>query len=520
MKPIQTAKRRIPLAIILAVTLLALCAGCSVLGFTDETAEEAAAVTEAPGRIPENATTLDLRGAGVTAEEIEKLLQTPTLTALDLRDNEISVDTFNRLNSALPNCDILWSVPFGAGRVDSDVLSLPVEAPVDAAALKTALPYLPKVTSVDLTAADFAVDDVLSLMDAYPNVTFLARASICGVEADSSATELDLSQSTAFHTDELISALRLFPAVTAVNLAGQTLTFEDMDALTGAYPDVRFSWNFTFMDMPCTSEDTFLDLSGKTLASTDEVARILPYMPALEKLDMCDCGLENEQMGALREQFPDIAINWRIAVGRWSMRTDCTAFSTGKEQSSSQVTYDKKGGSKTLKTEDILPLQYCTEMIALDIGHQKIDDISVVSNMKKLRFLIIADGKFTDITPIADCTELEFLEVFQNYISDFSPLLSLTKLKCLNCGATKSPDKAAEEAAAVERCNVIKQMPQLARLWCIHAGFDKAMIDELQTALPDCMICSGGAHPTSNGWRSGNELYREMQGLFELKVLD
>lgn len=516
------AKWKNALVALLIAVLVLLCAGCSALGFTDE-AEATAAPTEAPGRIPADAVTLDLRGANITAEEIERLLQTPTLTALDIRDNAISAETFQRLSTALPNCEILWSVPLGGAKVDSDSASLTVDADVDAAALTGALPYLPKLTEANLMAAAIAADDLLTLTEAYPNVAFAANVSVCGISADTTATEIDLSTTagvSAYATDALIAALRLFPAVTSVNLSGQTLTFADMDALTAAYPDVRFNWQFTFLDVPCASEDTFLDLSGKAVGSADEVARILPYLPALQKLDMCDCGLTNEEMGALREQFPDIAIHWRITVGRWSMRTDCTAFSTGKEKSSTQVTYDKKGGAKTLKTEDVQPLQYCTEMIALDIGHQKIDDISVVANMKKLRFLIIADGKFTDITPLGSCTELEFLEVFQNYIADFSPLLSLTKLKCLNVGATKSPDKAAEEAAALERLNVIKQMPQLQRLWCIHAGFDKVMIDELAAALPDCKICSGGAHPTSNGWRSGNELYVEMQGLFELKVLD
>ena len=507
-------------ALLLAALLLAVLCGCGALGFLNDEARQEAAATEAPSRIPDNAVTLDLRGAALTQEEIVKIMQTRTLTSLDIRDNDISKETYIQLSGALPNCKILWSVPLGAQRVDSDSTALTLDSATDAASLFEALRFLPALSEADLTASSIGTDELLLLMEAYPAVAFHARVSVCGAEADSAATALDLSQAAAFDAGELLSALRLFPALESVNLAGRTLSFDEMDQLVTAYPDVHFLWSFTFMDVPCTSEDTFLDLSGKTMTGTDEVKRILRYLPALTALDMCDCGLSNEQMGALREQFPNIAIHWRITVGRWTMRTDVTAFSTGKDRDSTQVKYDRKAGKAYLSTEDIAPLQYCTEMIALDIGHQKIDDISVVANMKKLRFLIIADGKFTDITPIASCTELEFLEVFQNYIADFSPLLSLTKLKCLNCGATKSPDKAGEEAAALERLNVLKQMPQLERLWCIHAGFDSAQIDELQAALPDCQICSGGAHPTAGGWRTGNELYREMQGLFELKVLN
>ena len=513
------------LPILLAVLLSACLCGCAALGFTEENAASEAEATPAAetGRIPDNATSLDLRGAALTAEELEKLTQVTTLTSLDIRDNAISEETFARLSAALPNCEILWSVPFGAGTIDSDSTALTLSADTDAATLASALRYFPALTDVDMTALSVEVEPLVALMEAYPNVRFTADVSVCGVSADTTATALDLSTTTgvsAYTTDALVTALALFPAMERVDLTGQTLSFDEMDKLVTAYPDVTFVWSFSFMDKTCTSEDTFLDLSGSSMESTDEIAKILRYMPALTALDMCDCGIPDEQMGALREQFPGIAIHWRIQVGRWSMRTDCTAFSTGKDKSSSQVTYDKKRAGKALKTEDIQPLQYCTEMIALDIGHQKIDDISVVSSMKKLRFLIIADGKFTDISPIAGCTELEYLEVFQNYISDFSPLLSLAKLKCLNCGATKSPDADAEAAAALERANVLKQLTGLERLWLIHAGFDKDIVAEIQAALPNCKVIAGGAHPTSSGWRTDNLLYREMQGLFELKVLN
>ena len=517
-------KTRRALALLLIAALLTALSGCAALGIGGEkdaiSAEAAPVETPEPSRVSTTAVTLDLSGMELTEAEIATLPQCSALTALDVRGSNLSPEQIKRVIAALPNCAVRWNVPFGGLSVDSETTEITADNTVDAAALGEALLYLPRLTRVDLYAAAISTQDALALTERYPAVRFLMNADVCGVPADTAATALDLSNASGFDAETLVSALRLFPDMESVDLGAQTLSTADMDALTNAYPEIQFNWSLTYQGVTVSSGDEELDLSGKPITNVDELVEMLRYLPGLKRLDLSDCGLSNEQLGALREQFPNMAIHWTITVGRWTMRTDATAFSTGQEHTTKQVKYDKKGGSKVLKTEDIQPLQYCTEMVALDIGHQKIDDISVVSNMKKLRFLIIADGKFTDITPIAACTELEFLEVFQNYIADFSPLLSLTKLKCLNCGATKSPDKAAEDAAALERLAVLKQLTGLERLWCIHAGFDKGQVAELQAALPDCKIASGGAHPTASGWRTNNAYYVEMQGLFELKVLD
>ena len=68
-------------------------------------------------------------------------------------------------------------------------------------------------------------------------------------------------------------------------------------------------------------------------------------------------------------------------------------------------------------------LKYCTDLRALDIGHQAITDLSVIGeHLTELRVLIIADNKVTDLTPLSNLRHLHYLEFFVNRVSDLSPL--------------------------------------------------------------------------------------------------
>ena len=44
-------------------------------------------------------------------------------------------------------------------------------------------------------------------------------------------------------------------------------------------------------------------------------------------------------------------------------------------------------------------LQYCTDLIALDLGHNGIDDLSWLEPLQNLQLLILSDNRMKDITP-------------------------------------------------------------------------------------------------------------------------
>ncbi len=549
-------------ALFLSLCLAGLCllCGCSVIAALGG------------GLVKESATEADLRGRGLSAGQLEELQQSTQLVRLDIRDNPVTAGQYDALHAALPGCEILWSVPIGDATFDSDstrlvlpavdaaeiqmlryfpnladvdatgcacydaLLAMSRELPgcaiiwnvqiggksvsnaettldlsgtgVTAEELGRALSCLPALAGVDLHDTGLDGQTLSKLITDYPNIRFDANLDVCGKLVDLAAATLDLTGAPAYRAETLLEALAFFPDAETVNLTGLAVSLADIEQLSAVYPQLAFLWDFELAGVPVSGADTEIDLSGKSIGDVDAFAAKLKYLPALKKINMCDCGLTDEQMGALCGQFPDIKFVWYVTIGRWQVRTDAQAFSTGNERSTETVKYLKKGVIN-LTTEDIAPLKYCTDLVALDIGHKRrITDISVVRHLPKLRFLIIAMEGITDISPVASCTELEYLETFQNNLTDLNPLLSLKKLTHLNCSTN-----------AIGGVEVLKQMTQLERLWCIRCELDKAQLAGLQAALPNCVINASGTHSTSNGWRQ-NDLYREMQALFGLPALE
>ena len=64
-----------------------------------------------------------------------------------------------------------------------------------------------------------------------------------------------------------------------------------------------------------------------------------------------------------------------------------------------------------MTSKDIQVLKYCTDLQALDLGHQRITDLSVIGNyLKDLRILILADNKVSDVSPLANLKHLHYLQ--------------------------------------------------------------------------------------------------------------
>ena len=92
-----------------------------------------------------SSTKLDLSGQTIT--ELEKLTELTALKKLDLRNTGITTEQYDMLHAALPQCEILWSVPFQGGYCDNTVqeLTLQTLSEEDLAVL----PYLTALTAVN-----------------------------------------------------------------------------------------------------------------------------------------------------------------------------------------------------------------------------------------------------------------------------------------------------------------------------------------------------------------------------------
>ena len=165
---------------------------------------------------------------------------------------------------------------------------------------------------------------------------------------------------------------------------------------------------------------TELTLSG---ISPEELEAVLPSFSLLEKVILTDTDVDDAALDALNRKYPDISIVWTVMIGKIPVRTDDTFF----------YTYGK---GYLPRGDDLQRLRYCSEMIAVDIGHLQVSDCSWLEGMPRLKYLILADTNITDITPVSNLKELIYLELFNLRLDDYSPLLGCTALQDLNISDT------------------------------------------------------------------------------------
>lgn len=247
-------------------------------------------------------------------------------------------------------------------------------------------------------------------------------------------------------------------------------------------------------DVVALSDAEELILNDKTVTNAQALKECLDLLPCLKQLELCDCGLTNEEMAGIREEYPLVKVVWMLHMGRHSLRTDAVAFST--------LSYD--GEPDRLTSEDAEVLRYCTDLMALDLGHQSLTDVSFLDALPELRVLILADNNITDLAPIGRLSELRYLELFINYhITSWDELANLTKLEDLNiCFNDWAKD-----------FSFLAGLPNLQRFWAIGCVFTAAQDAQIRSLIPeDCVYRWGGStESTGAGWRESEKFEAEYE---------
>lgn len=487
------------LAVALAFLLLAL-----PLAACDGSVGELLSATPEP-------VSLDLSNTNLT--DVSSLLEKTNLVSLDLRGNPISIESYNALSAALPDCAILWSIPVGDERFDSDSTALALnDLPEDA---ETLLSYFPNLKTVSIAVSNESdYSTLMSLAAAYPNVDFTWNVAFEGETYENSVTSLDLSGKTVT-IEDLTRALSGLPALETVTFDDAAVfSTEDQLALVSAFPNVSFLWNVQLLDdLSVRSDVAELDLRDYTVPDAAAFSDKLQLLPALTRLDMCNCGPTDEEMSAMRARYPDTKFIWMTKVSKWMIRTDIQGFSTGNKRKFPDgmgyyIGKDFEYGN--IHAEDFENLKYCTDLVALDVGHcDNIGNIDFIASLPKLKYLIISLCNLTDISALENQTDLEFLEMTYNYLTDISPIRNCTKLRFLNLSANE-----------VKGIDTYLGLPNLERLWINCNGYTEEEVATIQAALPNVLIkANNRIEDYANSlWRKANEGYLAMQKLFGLRA--
>lgn len=420
--------------------------------------------------------------------------------SLDLRGQDISFSHYDTVHWQLPNCYIVWDVPFQGGKVSSDSTSLAVKSltqedldiiyrylpdlkvldatgctdydllekfrqdkpdcrvayQVDVGgtwadpaateltlepqdfqleALKAGLPHLPDVTSVTFRKAELTLEDLEALREAFETVTFQATVELLGTEYDSETTQLDLSAMESGDVEAISKKLALLPALTDVELMDAQgsckLTLADVKELKDAASQVSFHFTFDFFGQTINTADKDITVKNAKIGddNLDSVREVLDMLDGCERFVLDSCGISNENMAALREEYRGkTKVVWRASVANGSILTDAECL---------YLTWH-------LKNSNCENLKYFEDCRFLDAGHNETGqwtDVSFVSGMTNLEVIILSGSSVKDLSAFENCKKLRVLEAgFCGLIEDISPLAGCESLEMLNISYSKVQD--------------------------------------------------------------------------------
>jgi len=467
--------------------------------------------------------------------------------SLDLRQEEIALDHYDKLQRKLPDCRIRWNVPFQDGWYDSEIPELTVTTFSDADVRRLAyFPELKTLTAdncteyallleaqetypelqvryfvplggerypqdtVTLELSSFAREE-LSLLPGLAKLdTVIVKAGIGegGTLLQDYCREKGLSFAISVGntiltedaeqvriegiTEEELSLLELLPNLKQVHLMEPVAPAEAVLAFQSSHSDWTMTWEKTVCGFFCDNSTVEVDFTDLTVTSIEEVEQGLAYFPNIEHVFLGEPGIDNEEIAAYRERNRDnYKVVWVVDLsGRMKVRTDIDNFMPSRD------------GWGYVRDGEIDNIRYCEEIMCMDIGHMGVKDVSFLETLTELEYLILAHTEVQYIDAIRNCKKLKFLELDWSCIRDLSPLVECTALEDLNIGKTW-PD-----------ITPVLQMTWLKHLYMIEGSASDAW--KATQALPDTRVVASGSATVASGWRNLPNYYamRDALGMY------
>lgn len=440
----------------------------------------------------------DIRELDFSGEELPELELVKELTGLqklNLLGTGLSVEQYEDLHRALPDCEISWELPFQGAYLplDTEYLQLVEVADGDIQLLS----YLRNLKTIDATAMT-DLDAVMALEAAYPDVEISYQVPLAGQNYPKETTALTVENGDI---SELTEKLQYLPHVADITFTGTMPESEAVYGLTQTYPGITCHWEFTFFDIPVTSDTAELDLSGIPMESVEPLEAGLKYFNNLQKIVMCETGLSNEEIDGLWKRHPETRFIWDVQIGRFKVRTDIIYLMPF------QFGYDGTKGI-CLHDSECVNMKYLVDLICLDMGHMEITSVEFLRYMPNMQYLIIADTFVQDLSPMENLTNLKFFEAWKCGIRDISPLLGCTSLEDVNL--SNNP---------LEDITLLGQIESLNNIWISGFNWPQEQKDALNAAKPDAKIVYyQNKGSTGAGWRYLDNYYnhRDVMGMFYL----
>ena len=469
---------------------------------------------------------------------------------LDLREEPITQAHFDELQAKLPNCQIVWMVPFQGGSYDSlsSEIHLSALSREEIDYLKTYFPALKRLDASE--CQDYTLLEELKTQ--LPQVDVLYQVSLGNKSVDPDTAELALEPGD-YDLDTLTENLPHLPQVTAVTFLRTELTMEQVEQLRADFPEVTFGYTVTILGEEYDEGTETINLSAMESSELEQTLSRLKMLPKLFAVELCDSNgtvkLTKQEAKALIDALPGITVHYEfdffgtklstaeeevhiknVKIGdegeteiraALDLLTNCKRFILENCQISNEVMakirddYREQtkvvwrvsfGKGSTLTDAEIIRavydlvdtncanLTYCEDARFMDIGHNEyLKTASFVSGMKSLEYVIISGSMISDLTPFANCKNLKVLEAaFCEYIESVEGLESCTSLERLNISYTHVTD-----LSPLDDLNLVN-------LCAMYEGKSRVPVEEqerFQALKPDCKMTFVGSQPYGSAWR-------------------
>lgn len=488
--------------------------------------------------------------------------------SLDLTGEDISLAYYEELRAQLPDCEILWMVPFHGGKYRNDTEDLTVSQ-LSLEDVEFISKYFPNLKALDATQCD--AYDVLSVAEATLEgceVTYDVDLSAVTVDHNAASLEMGFPEDGDF--DKLMTNLVYLPQLQSLKLTDPALTLEQLDALRAAYPEIAIAHTVQVLGVEYEADTTELDLSGMTPDDAVLAAEQIKKLPLLTRVNLNPekgiGALSLEDVKNLMEAVPDVVFDFSFDFygntlstsdeevhikntkigdeGEQTVRNaldllkNCKRFVLENCQISNEtmakIRDDYRGRTKvvwrvsygegsTLTDAEVIRavydlvddncynLIYCEDAKYMDIGHNEwLDACDFVSGMKSLEYVIISGAPIKSLEPFRSCKNLKLLEAaFCEYITDVSPLADCPNLQMLNISNTHVTDLSPLDNLPLTHLTVRTNPSGRCRL-------SQEEQDRLTAQHPDCWLSFSGAQPYGVGWRYGED---ELKPLDHYKVI-
>ncbi|MBQ6719725.1 MAG: hypothetical protein IJN20_05190 [Oscillospiraceae bacterium] len=243
---------------------------------------------------------------------------------LDLSEKEISVEHYLAVRAQLPECDILWSVPFQNTRYSSDSRQLQIQSLTaeDIEVLATCFPELKVVEAYE--CHDYA--QLEALVSRLPEVEVNYKVDLGGsTQLHWTTEDTSLTDPAAYSFDALLENLKHMPQLKRIGFLNATLTVEERTQLQEAYPDIEISFTAEILGKEYDAGTTKIDLSALTPDQVEEVAGRLGVLTALEEVELMDASgtsrLSLEDVKKLVDAAPDVAFHYTFDFYGFTINT-------------------------------------------------------------------------------------------------------------------------------------------------------------------------------------------------------